>query len=582
MWAAPRRAPQLGAWPLTIAAGAAAGAPVIVSTVRAVRVGWEPTDDNAIIATRAYDVLTGHTPLVGQYSEAGYLIGRTTRDLGPMLYWLLALPVRLAHPWAMAVTMGAVNFLCVIATVALARRRGGLPLMLATAVAIPVMSMSLAAETFHDIWNPAAALFPFLLLIFLCWSVACGDVALLPLAVLLASFVVQAHLGYLAPTAGMLAIALVGLAFGGRRRVPWVLVALLVAIVCWEPAIIDEVTGHPGNLTLVVRTATAHTPTLGTRVGENAVMRALGLRPWWLIDPATRWDRKYDVVAAQSPLRAATTIALLAALAAVAVAGAVRRRRDLAAAGAIGLVLCAALAAVAAHTPTMPVLAATVAYSLWWGSQCGMWVWLIVAWSAFLLVRALAPASGRRVTAVAAFGGLAAVAVAGTAAAAAEKPDQHVALYRPIATIDARLNQALPRTEPVRFDGRLNVATQPVKASIRYDLARRGDRVLSTGAAARDGEWYELDHRPYRAVVSVSDRRRRPHRHAALLARVAFTEGGPRSSVYVWLTRQAVTISRTSVRRMWLPEGSRKPESIPYGRSSGSSTNSTPRDLSSS
>jgi hypothetical protein len=562
MWAARRRA-QPGGWPLTIAAGAAAGAPVIVSTVRAVRVGWEPTDDKAIIATRAYDVLTSHTPLVGQYSEAGYVIGRATHDLGPMLYWLLAIPARLAHPWAMAVTMGAVNLLCIVATVALARRRGGLPLMLATAVAIPVMSMSLAAETFHDIWNPAAALFPFLLLIFLSWSIACGDAALLPIAAIVASFVVQAHLGYLAPVLGMLAIALIGLAFGGRRRMPWVLIALIVAIICWEPAIIDEVTGHPGNLTLVARTATAHTTTLGARVGENAVMRAIGVRPWWLIDPATRWDRKYDVVAPQTTLRAATTIALLAALAALAVVGVVRRRRDLAAAGAIGLVLCAGLAAVAAHTPTMPVLAATVAYSLWWGSQLGMWVWLIVAWSVFLLARRWAPAADRRVAVAAALGGVAAVAVAATAAAATEKPDQHVALYRPIATIDARLNQALPRTEPVRFDGRLNVATQPVKAAVRYDLARRGDRVLSTGAAARNGDWYELDHERYAAVVGVSDRDRRPSRHAELLTRVAFSEGGLRSSVYVWLTPQAGTISRTSVSRMWLPDTSRKPESIP-------------------
>ena len=179
----------LAGWPLTVAAGAAAGIPVVASTVRAVRVGWEPTDDKAIIATRAYDVLTGHTPLVGQYSEAGYLIGQPTHDLGPMLYWLLALPARLGNPAGMAVTMGIVNLAAVLATVALARRCGGRPLMLATAAAIPVMCMSLAAETFHDIWNPAVALFPFLLLIFLCWSVACGEARLLPLAVLVASFV---------------------------------------------------------------------------------------------------------------------------------------------------------------------------------------------------------------------------------------------------------------------------------------------------------------------------------------------------------------------------------------------------------
>ena len=41
-------------------------------------------------------------------------------------------------------------------------------------------------------------------------------------------------------------------------------------------------------------------------------------------------------------------------------------------------------------------------------------------------------------------------------------------------------------------------------------------------------------------------------------------------------------ISRTSVSRMRLPDGSRKDEEIPKGRSEGSSLNSTPRRLSSS
>jgi hypothetical protein len=532
--AAPR---ALAGWPLTIAAGAAAGLPVVVSTVHAVQIGWEPTDDKGIIATRAHDVLTAHTPLVGQYSEAGIVIGRDTHDLGPMLYWLLALPARLADPVWMAVTMGIVNFVAVLATVALARRRGGLPLMLATAVAIPLMCMSLPAEACHDIWNPSAALLPFLLLIFLCWSVACGDACLLPVAVLVASFVVQAHLGYLAASAGMLVVALVGLAFGGRHRLPWALAAVLVGLLCWQPAIIDEATGHPGNLTLVVRTATTSKPTLGLRVGENAVARALGVRPWWLIDPATRWDRKYDVVAPQGRLRVLTTIALLAALGAIAVIGALRRRRDLATAAVIGLVLCAALASVAAQTPTTPVLAATVAYSLWWGSQCGMWVWLIVAWSASLLVRARVRAPARWIPAAAALTGLAAAAAVGTTEAAGEKPDQHVALYRPIARIDGRLNRAIAPGEPIRYDGNLNVATQPVKASIRYDLVRHGGRVLSNGAWVRNGRWYELDHHVYDATVTLTDRRRRPGRNAALLIRVGYTERGLHSSVYVWMAR---------------------------------------------
>src|SRR5271169_4274455 len=94
--------------------------------------------------------------------------------------------------------------------------------MFATAIAVALMCQSLSAETFHDVWNPSAGLFPFTLLIFLCWSLACGEYRLLPVTVLVASFVVQAHLTYLPATAGLMVIGIGGLAislaFGRRAR----------------------------------------------------------------------------------------------------------------------------------------------------------------------------------------------------------------------------------------------------------------------------------------------------------------------------------------------------------------------------
>ena len=543
-----RRSTALGGRPLTLAAGTAAAAPIVVSSVRAVRSGWEPTDDKAIIATRAYDVLTRHAPLVGQYSMAGRVAGHTTHDLGPMLYWLLAVPVRLGGPGAMAATMGAVNAAAVVAVVALAHSRGGRALMLMTAVAVALMCRSLAAETFHDIWNPAAALFPFLLLIFLCWSLACGRRRLLPAAVLVASFVVQAHLAFLAPTAGMLAVGLAGMAVprpaGGRRELVVVAaVALAVACACWAPAAIDEVTHHPGNLSSVVRAAATRKATLGAAVGAHAVVRAVGVRPWWLTVPGSRWDRKHDVAATPSPTRTWTAVVLLAALAAMGVAGAAQRRIDVATAAAIGFTLCAGLGAVAAETPAVPVLAATVGYTLWWGSQCGMWVWLVLAWGAWLALRGPIAARARlrtrslRASTVASVAGLAAAALAGTAAAASEAPDQHVALYRPISAIAARLQTAIPRGRTVRLDGRLDGATQPFKPAVRFALARRGIRVLSRKAAPRNGDWYELDHRAYDERITLTDRPRRPPA-AALLIRCGFAEAGRRHSVFVWLSRR--------------------------------------------
>jgi hypothetical protein len=574
---APRTAPHRAAWPvplaaalggrlLTLAAGAAAAAPIAASTARAVRAGWEPTDDKAIIATRAYDVFTRHPPLVGQFSMVGRVTGHAAHDLGPTLYWLLAVPVRLGAPSVMAATMGLVNAAAVVAVVALARSGGGRPLMFLTAAAIPLMCMSLAAETFHDIWNPAASLFPFLLLIFLCWSLARGRYRLLPVTVLVASFVVQAHLTYLAPTVGMLAIGLVGLMLmwrtearptPGRRGAAVVVVAaLLVGGACWAPAVVDEAEGHPGNLTSVVQDATAHKPTLGAGVGFHAVVHAIGVRPWWLTVPRTRWDRKVDVRATPSTARRLTAIGLVAGLAVVAAAGALWGRIDVAAAAMIGIVLCVGLGVVAAETPTLPVLAATLGYTLWWGSQVGMWVWLVVAWSGWLLlasaVRALArrrrkapggPAGAiaRSASAVASVAGLVAAAIAGTTVAATEVPDQHAPLYRPIAAIGARLDAAIPVDRTVRLDGKLDVATQPFKAAVRFQLARRGIRVLSKGAGARNGAWYELDHHPYGTVLTLTDHPRHPHR-AALLVHVRFTEHAASSSVFVWVARSGAGV----------------------------------------
>ena len=126
-----------------------------------------PIADDGIIATRGWDVLSPHTPLVGQYSEAGMVIsGQLLHSPGPLLYWLIALPARFGSAASLPLTMGAVDTLAIVGCVAIARKRGGIALMLATAAGIALMCQSLPQEDFYDIWNPAAGLFPLLLLIF--------------------------------------------------------------------------------------------------------------------------------------------------------------------------------------------------------------------------------------------------------------------------------------------------------------------------------------------------------------------------------------------------------------------------------
>jgi len=569
-----------------IAAGLAAAIPVLNSTVKAVRAGWAPAGDDGIITTRGWDVLTSHTPLVGQYSEAGLVIhGQVMHSPGPMLYWLIAPAARFGSVTDIALTMGIANTLAIIGCVMLARRRGGLVLMFATAIGIALMSQSLPTEAMHDVWNPAAGLFPFLLLIFLGWSLACGDYALLPLAVLVASFVTQTHLMYAAPTAVVLAVGFGGLLMraiarllrrSGRdpkepkRRVwPWALAALVVAGACWTAPAIDQIENNPGNLAMIVRTAEHRGPTLGGTVGWTALVRSVGERPWWLYVPASEWERKYDVRHSPTGAQSESAIAILAALGVVGLIGAFRRRFDVLAAALIGLGMCAAIGLQAASNPASTLLAETLGYTLWWGSELGFWVWLILAWAlwlglsglALMVVRALRRRAGVRGVALprwirplavtlASLASLAGAVGVGNAVAATAKPDSHSYDYRPIATTAAAIERLIPARQTIEYkNGGLDTATQPMEPAIRFFLVRHNDRVLAKGSYLRLGNYYELYRsRPVQWRVLLIDGSH-PQAHMTLASRVRYTSPWGREVMSAWVQRVPPPRARPDARR---------------------------------
>jgi hypothetical protein len=419
------------------------------------------------------------------------------------------------------------------------------------------------------VWNPAAGLFPFLLLMFLAWSLACGDHRLLPLTALVASFVTQTHLMYAAPTAVLLAVGCGGLLIGrlrgrrpaaGRQRLqgriwPWALAALVLAAACWTAPAIDELEHNPGNLTMIVRTAEHHGRELGASVGWNAVVRSVGVHPWWLHVPASEWGRKGDVRHASSTAAVDSAIAILAALALAGVLGAWRGRRDLAAGAAIGLGLSGAIALEAAANPAAQLLAETLGYTMWWGSELGFWVWLMLAWALWLGlgaarragVRALrrrrgagrvAPAwlpklAGALTTLLALLG----IAVVGIAVAHTAKPDSHVYEYRPTRALAAGIERVLPKGVAVAYRfGPLGLGTQPMEPAIRFLLVRHGDRPLARGSYPRLGSYYEPDGRPVRWVVDLRDGVAR-QRGMTLAARVRFASPWREEVVSAWVGR---------------------------------------------
>jgi len=517
-----RAAPWLVERRLTLALGLLAALPVIASTARAVAVDWTAMGDDAVIAIRAIDVLTLDPPLLGQFSASSGVVDEPVHSLGPMLYWLLALPARFGGSTALVITAGVVNVLCIVGVVALARRRGGFALMVATAAAVALMCNSFVPDSLHAVWNPYAALMPFALLVFVSWSIACGDHRLLPLAVLLASFVAQCHLTYVLPALGLLGVAAAGLATHREaRRTPhlrrWLLAAALVGLACWSAPLVEQAVHRPGNLALVLGAARADEPTLGTSAGLRAVAHTAGVPPWWLRPPRLPFEVLSDVREGPAAFTAVGALLAVAATAGVLAAGVRRRRRDVVAAAAIGLTLLVALGSVAAATPTRDNLFISVAYTLRWGSIAGMWTWLTVAWSVASLAGAPGGAALRPPSARASVAGAAAVAAVAVAVAASTRPDVLEGRYAAGEVIASTL-EALPGEDRVLVGSQLDKFD--MHAAAAYALRRSGWEVAAPDLASRLGSQYRLEGPPPPYTVRVDDADRPVSGEGRVIARV--------------------------------------------------------------
>jgi hypothetical protein len=310
----------------------------------------------------------------------------------------------------------------------------------------------------------------------------------------------------------------------------WLAAAILVAVVCWSGPLIDQATNRPGNVVLVMRAATADQPTVGLDQGWRALVHAIGAVPWWLREPQVPVERLVDLAVAPGAVATGSTILVLGGLASITLWARRRRRGDLVAAGALGLVLCAALVLVTASAPERSV--DTLGYSLRWASPVGMWVWLALGWSLVTLVRLPGGLAGRpglalRVlrqrSAVAAAGVCLVAAVSGVVAASGELIREP---YDPVRTITDRLEAELPPTRPVRVEvasgGEAGFFALGFGPGITYGLRSEGREVTAPQYAGYLGPEYEArvgkDEVVVRVDVDTPPARREPGRVIVRLA----------------------------------------------------------------
>jgi hypothetical protein len=488
---------------LVLVTGLAASLPVIVSTVNAMSNGWLPLGDDAITAVRSFDVLSTHPPLLGPISSSGMLIGHAVQSPGPMLFWLLAIPVRLG-PLGPAVWMGVVNVCCVIGIVALARRRGGLPLMFAGGAAVAAMCGSLDSHLWHDLWGPAVTLLPFTLLFFLAWSVACGEYRLLPLTALVASFTIQAHLTYILPVAAILTVAVVFLVVS-KQKIPrrWLWGTLAVVAVCWCLPLAEEAVHRPGNVERIVEAATAVKQSYGASGGARTVVRAVGATPGWLEGPRTPFGRVAEVIQDPLPFAIATAVLVLVLLGGLAVAALRSGRRDVAAAAVLALALMVSLFAVVANSPSGNPLFATISYTTWWASPAGMFAWIVLGFGAVtLLSRGRRPAG--RFAGASAVAGIAAVAAVGAVVAAGQNRDRLETMFRSARSIADRVRADAPRDATLLVTGDTSEIGIAMQSAVAFAMRDEGLRFVNSSLLGL-GTRYDPDSRPHDMVMTVTE-----------------------------------------------------------------------------
>jgi len=368
--------------------GAVAALPLIGTMASLLQAGWSPSVDEATISWRAWDVLAGNGPLVGPFTSGSVDPHHPVFDLGPLLYWALAVPVHLAPQTGLLIGVTMLGVGSVIIACLAAAAVGGRLVAVTVGLGAVIVGWSLSAQFDDTLWNPYAALAPFGATLIVAWAVAAGRLCWWPCLVLLASFCAQSHLTY---AAGSLLLVLVAPALGIHntrrlRRVVgwrWVPAGALVATVCWSAPVWQQLTGSRGNLAAVwTATISRGEAGAGFQVGLRNLSRAVAPpRPVWLQPP-------YRHLAFPPESRSATwAIAALVALTVILGLGFWRNHRGVSSVAAVALLVDITTAGAIGGIParSFSLSFSYIQYVLW---PVGAMTWLALAYAGVALTGA--------------------------------------------------------------------------------------------------------------------------------------------------------------------------------------------------
>ena len=347
--------------------------------------------DNGLILLRAQDVLTSHHPLIGMQTSASLAAGRLINHPGPLWFDLLAPFVRIGGPsGGLALGVAFANAACIALAAWAARRVGGYRALLIVTALSAGLAWSMGSELLLDPWQPHAMILPFWSFVIVAWALASGDRVMAPVAVGLASLIVQTHLSFVYVLA---IIGLTGVGLGAwpftrepMPRPPWrrpLMWSGVVLIVAWIQPIIDQVAGE-GNLFALLETRGREGTTFELDFSLRVVASVVALPPWWGRSGFSTRDAAISEANSgeSSNMAVIALIGIISLLAVVVWVGRRRRSRPLV---AIGVLAIAALVGAVISMQLSPV--GSVGFSL----HQLRWLWPI---STFVLAALLLTLAG--------------------------------------------------------------------------------------------------------------------------------------------------------------------------------------------
>ena len=354
--------------------------PLVVSAVALVLGNtYRPMADEAWIELQIRDI-GHHAVLLGPYSRFGWF------HPGPLLYYALWLPYRLTGSSGTSVALAALtlNALVVVAIAFVARRRGGLPLVLITLFLVGLLCAGEGTQFTRDVWNPLITVLPFVLLVFVAWTMSCAEAWALPVGVAVATFLVQTHVGY-GPVASVLLLGgLVGAAITGWRRrgdahhrarvrswLRMLVVTVGVAVILWLPVVVQQVRDEPGNLGTLLRFFRDHGREHSYGDAWHVVASQLSAWPDWVHGHVVR-----NIYSGAIDLSGAAPIAVWAIVLVAAAVLTWRHAKD-----AFRLDVLLALTIVVAVVSVSRIVGEIFPYLVTWTWAVGMLTWLAIAWS---------------------------------------------------------------------------------------------------------------------------------------------------------------------------------------------------------